>query len=92
MNNYEDHFIAIQQIHDDGLLTYPDAHVLPQMFMRWAFWPHQWHPEVLGDEQHHRFRNLLGSTGGQGITVPLKSIKTKKKTKQKQKAKHEQIF
>lgn len=49
--------------------------------MRWAFWPHQWHPEVLGDEQHHCFRNLLGSTGGQGITEPLKSIKKQNKTK-----------
>lgn len=45
---------------------HPDVHVLPQMFMRWAFWPNQQHTEVLGDEQCHCVRNLLGSTGGQG--------------------------
>ena len=51
-----------------GLCSHPDVHVLPQMFMRWALWPHQCYSEVLGGQQCHRLRNLLGSAGGQGTT------------------------
>lgn len=62
------HFLEVycKSLTDKGLFGHPDVLVLPQMFMRWAFWPYQWHREVLGDEQCHCLRNLLGSPGGQG--------------------------